>query len=206
MNRPSPRRDSAATRQRLIDTAEALFAERGVDNVTLADIARAAGQKNRNALQYHFGNKDSLIHAVLDKHRAHIEQQRNRMLDTLEAQSDYSLRDIIAVLVLPVASLLAVKDSGVAYLKLNSQLMAAEHYAELRLARAQTIAEGQRMDALLRARLGHIDASELETRLLLVDCLLFHGLASYSSRRRRVARARFVDTLLDSMVAVLART
>jgi AcrR family transcriptional regulator len=33
----------------MVDAAEALFAEHGVDNVTMLDIARAAGQGNRNA-------------------------------------------------------------------------------------------------------------------------------------------------------------
>ena len=63
-----PRKDTLATRRHMIDAAESLFAEHGVDNVTMLDIARAAGQKNRNAPQYHFGDKAGIINAVLDKH------------------------------------------------------------------------------------------------------------------------------------------
>ena len=62
------RKDTAATRKRIIDTAENLFAERGVDNTSLLDISKAAQQKNRSALQYHFTNKQGLLDAVLDKH------------------------------------------------------------------------------------------------------------------------------------------
>ena len=54
------RKDTLATRGRILDAAEQLFYQRGIDNVSLADINQAAGQKNRNALQYHFGDKTAL--------------------------------------------------------------------------------------------------------------------------------------------------
>ena len=44
------RKDTVATRKRIIDTAEKLFAEKGVEATSLLDIARASGQKNRSAL------------------------------------------------------------------------------------------------------------------------------------------------------------
>jgi hypothetical protein len=47
----------AVTRRRIIDVAERLFADRGIDGVPLKQIATAAGQANVNAIQYHFGSK-----------------------------------------------------------------------------------------------------------------------------------------------------
>ena len=47
------RKDTLATRKRIIDTAERLFAERGVESTSLLGVAKASGQKNRSALQYH---------------------------------------------------------------------------------------------------------------------------------------------------------
>ena len=58
------RKDTQETRRRIIDTAERLFAERGVEITSLVEIAKAAGQKNRSALQYHFTNKEGLLNAV----------------------------------------------------------------------------------------------------------------------------------------------
>src|SRR3546814_3777931 len=49
---------SAATRARLVGTAERLFADRGIESVTLAEINIAAGQRNKNATHYHFGDKE----------------------------------------------------------------------------------------------------------------------------------------------------
>ncbi|MGI9284195.1 MAG: TetR family transcriptional regulator [Pseudomonadales bacterium] len=42
------RKHTLATRNRIIDTAEILFAERGVDNTSLLDIAKATQQENRS--------------------------------------------------------------------------------------------------------------------------------------------------------------
>ena len=46
------RPDTAETRARLIATAEQLYAERGLDGVSLVEISREAGQRNRAAAHY----------------------------------------------------------------------------------------------------------------------------------------------------------
>src|SRR5205085_1882241 len=45
------------TRDKLVDAAARLFAERGIDNVSINEIVRAAGQRNASAVHYHFGNR-----------------------------------------------------------------------------------------------------------------------------------------------------
>ena len=54
------------TRERLIDTAAALFAEHGYQNTALEDIARAVGI-GPSAIYKHFANKLDLYSAVLDQ-------------------------------------------------------------------------------------------------------------------------------------------
>jgi AcrR family transcriptional regulator len=58
-------RRSAATRAALVAAARKLFAERGYDRVSTADIVQAAGV-TRNALYYHFPTKDALFRAVYE--------------------------------------------------------------------------------------------------------------------------------------------
>lgn len=58
--RPTPR----DTRQRVIDAASALFAERGFHGTTARDIAERAGV-NLAAAHYHFGSKEALYLDVL---------------------------------------------------------------------------------------------------------------------------------------------
>ncbi|MDX2167040.1 MAG: CerR family C-terminal domain-containing protein [Deltaproteobacteria bacterium] len=57
-------RNAAETRQRVIDAASALFAERGFHATTVRDIARRAGV-NLAAAHYHFGSKDTLYLEVM---------------------------------------------------------------------------------------------------------------------------------------------
>ena len=59
--------DSTQTRAKLISAAEHLFARRGLD-VPIRDIHALAGQRNASALQYHFGDRNGLLSAILQKH------------------------------------------------------------------------------------------------------------------------------------------
>ncbi len=110
------------TREELIRAAERLFASRGIDGVSLREITRAAGQRNTSALQYHFGDRPSLLQAVIDKHRADTEPRRHALLDQCEAESGGDLRALAAALVLPLAAKLADPDGGRAYLQINCEV------------------------------------------------------------------------------------
>jgi AcrR family transcriptional regulator len=60
---------SAATRQRILDAAAAVFARRGYGRAPMGEIAEAAGI-HITALYYHFSNKDDLAEGVIN-HVAH---------------------------------------------------------------------------------------------------------------------------------------
>ncbi len=49
-----------STRNRILQAAERLFAEKGVENATLKMVTQEAGV-NLAAVNYHFGSKDELI-------------------------------------------------------------------------------------------------------------------------------------------------
>ncbi len=196
------RRDALETREKLLQAAEQLFAERGIDGVSLADINQRAGQKNRNAVHYHFGDKENLIHAVLDKHSEGIEGRRRELLDAAGASP--SLRDLVCALVIPVAEKLGDSDGGVAFLKINGQLMANDSYATVRLKRARHMDQARRLSRLFEALLQDDSPGDLSARLLLVDCMLFQGLASYASRRPGIPRAGFIAILIDSIIGVMS--
>lgn len=54
------------TRDRILAAASSLFAERGVDGVSIRDITSRAGV-NLGAVTYHFGGKDELVAAVIQR-------------------------------------------------------------------------------------------------------------------------------------------
>ncbi|MDQ1521575.1 MAG: hypothetical protein QOI55_2648 [Actinomycetota bacterium] len=107
------------TRAHIIRAAEQLFAGRGIDAVSLREINRAAGQRNASALQYHFGDRNGLVRAVIEKHRADTDPRRHALLDQYEADGVVDLRALAAALVLPLTAKLADPDGGRHYLQIN---------------------------------------------------------------------------------------
>lgn len=57
--------DTDDTRQRILDAAEEIFAERGQDGATVRDILKKAGVGNAAAVNYYFGDKDRLYHEAV---------------------------------------------------------------------------------------------------------------------------------------------
>ncbi|GAA4521824.1 hypothetical protein GCM10023191_100590 [Actinoallomurus oryzae] len=110
------------TRERLIETAERLFATEGVYGVSLREIVRASGARNVTALQYHFGDRHGLLRAVLERHRAEVESARHALLDAYEAGERDDVRALSAALVRPLAAELAY-PSGRAYLRILGELV-----------------------------------------------------------------------------------
>lgn len=72
-------RAGADTRERLMDAAERLFAERGFDGVSLREIV-AAADVNLGAVHYHFDSKQGLFEAVFARGAQRITQMRVRLL------------------------------------------------------------------------------------------------------------------------------
>ena len=197
------RKDTLTTRKRIMESAETLFARRGVESTSLLEIAKAAGQKNRSAMQYHFTNKEGLLDAVLDKHAQQISELRLRMLDELQQRDDYRFCELIEALVLPMASQLDNKDGGPAFLKIHSQLMTADTYTDLRARRDRNDLVTQRLLSMAAPFMKTEDKDEVSARFMLAGCLLIHGLATYLARGRQIGRAIFLEILIQSIVDVL---
>ena len=90
------------TRERLIVTAERLFAERGIAAVSLREVNLAAGQRNTSSAHYHFGSKEALVEAILDLRQVELGERRQRLYDELTArETPPTVRDWVYVLVQP---------------------------------------------------------------------------------------------------------
>ncbi|MCC2603673.1 TetR/AcrR family transcriptional regulator [Sphingopyxis yananensis] len=94
---PSPSSD-AAKQIKLV--ALRLFAQHGIDGVSVRQIADAAGQKNHNAITYYFGSKDALIRELIVDGAKAIDQRRNAALDAAQASGGPStVRQVMEILV-----------------------------------------------------------------------------------------------------------
>jgi AcrR family transcriptional regulator len=109
MPSPSP---SELSKQRLILAALKLFAEQGIDAVSLRMINREAGAKNNSALHYHFGSKIGLVEAVIAFFQDWFEEAREASFELVESQKKPKVRDIVNAFLAPYLKLLKEEEWG----------------------------------------------------------------------------------------------
>ncbi|MGC7100553.1 TetR/AcrR family transcriptional regulator [Amycolatopsis lurida] len=68
------RADAARNRAKVLRAAEALFADRGAENVTMDDIAKAAGV-GRGTLYRRYPDRAAIAVALLDEHERELQEQ-----------------------------------------------------------------------------------------------------------------------------------
>ena len=74
------------TKERLLDTAERLFADRGFSETSVRQITSEAGV-NLGAINYHFDSKETLLAAVFERRFDPVNRERLRQLDLLQASA-----------------------------------------------------------------------------------------------------------------------
>src|SRR4051812_43646292 len=82
----APMTEALSTPDRLLDAAARLFAERGIDNVSMAEIVRAADQRNVSAVRYHFGTRDDVLAALVARHVPDIAERRLELIEVARRQ------------------------------------------------------------------------------------------------------------------------
>ncbi len=105
-------------RQRLIDAAERLFAERGWNGVSIRTIA-AAADVSLAALNYHFGLKENLLAEIFAARARPIADERRRLLAAIEDGRTATLEDVIEAFLRPA---LAVGAENRMFAKLRARL------------------------------------------------------------------------------------
>ncbi|WP_084133007.1 TetR/AcrR family transcriptional regulator [Parafrankia colletiae] len=95
---------SQEARLRLLLAAERLYAEHGLEAVSLRHICRAAGNGNNNAVQYHFGSERGLLEAIVAHRVPPLDRRRAELLATFRAHDqDRTVRGLFDVLMRPLA-------------------------------------------------------------------------------------------------------
>lgn len=101
-------RDATETREKLLRAAEHLFARHGLD-VPIREIHALAGQRNASAIQYHFGGKDELIDALVER-KAPSPDEMAAVRADLELRKD-DPRSFVEAIVRRIALNLATPES-----------------------------------------------------------------------------------------------
>jgi AcrR family transcriptional regulator len=79
-----PVKEQKDTKERILDAAERLFADRGFAATSTRNITSEA-EVNLAAVNYHFGSKEKLIRAVFARRLVPLNRARLDLLDALEA-------------------------------------------------------------------------------------------------------------------------
>ena len=121
----------AGTRGRILDAAERLFGERGFEVVSLRDITGLA-EANVASVNYHFGSKEKLIDAVVERHARPVNERRMAMLDAAEARhggAPVPVRELLEAFLRPmIAHILDGRMSEDLFCKFMGRMMSERGY------------------------------------------------------------------------------
>ncbi len=84
----------------MIDAAERLAAERGLAALTVQGVQEAAGQRNKSAVNYHFGGRQGLVNALIGARMARPNELRTSMLGAMGEHP--SIRQLVEALTVPL--------------------------------------------------------------------------------------------------------
>ncbi len=198
-------RDATLTRARLIRAGERRLARDGVAGARLADIVRDAGQGNDSAVGYHFGSRQGLLEAIIERHLDTMETVRQVSLSSLD---DATVADVVRAIVLPTAELLRTEE-GRDFLQIAEQLAG---WAGVRVGRPALAIRGTaiaaqlaRLEQLLREALPTVIARERVAALVtfLTGSLAERARALDAGRRQPLGHDRYVDNLTAMLVAAM---
>ncbi len=94
------------TRDRILDAAELLFAEQGIRATSLRVITREA-DVNLAAVHYHFGSKEGLLDAVIERQALPVNESRLLELERLERETgdaSPTAEALLAAFILPAVN------------------------------------------------------------------------------------------------------
>jgi len=120
-----------SSRDLLLDTAEQLFAQGGIDAYSLREINDAAGLSSA-AIHYHFKTKENLLREILSRRMRPVAEREDVLKKLLRQSAQPDLREIIAALVWPLAMVLIEEGKkGRNYLRIVARIF-SEHGSTLK--------------------------------------------------------------------------
>ncbi len=195
------------TRSRILDVAEELFGERGLDRVSIRDITRKA-RVNLAAINYHFGSKEDLIAAVFERRVVPVNEARLAALDLVEKSAGNRIPKLEAVLeafIRPaLQSSLKASKGGTAFSKLFGRCLSEPSPEVVILLKRQFAPLVERMDSALKKALPHLSRSEIFWRMKFTYGALHHWLLTKDKFRPDWVEDVDVETQTQKLISFAA--
>lgn len=201
---------SLTTQTSLMEAAEKLIAKNGIENVSIKQIVREAGQKNESALQYHFKNLKGLISAINFRRNEQTQVKREELIAELDsANTQPALRDLCRLMIMPTY-LLAKADA-----KYRRHIIGFSH--TIALAEESALVKvsshggggksGVRTGELLRAALPHLDEATYRQRMEFAVRMTSATMGHHARQKnafKGTAADLFVSQLIDALDGLLS--
>jgi AcrR family transcriptional regulator len=201
--------DSSATRRKLVDAAARAFADHGVYTASLIDITRKARQRNRGALHYHFGSRNGVLRAVLERHADFLAQREGELLEIARQTPDDDVQSVVEAIVRPATELAESGWRGRCYCVILAELV-EEDPASLDPAVSDALARtgGYAVYALLESRMADVSPEVRVERLSLTTGFILRAVADRAralGRGGRRSRAQLDhEAFIENLVAMVA--
>ncbi|WP_165967289.1 TetR/AcrR family transcriptional regulator [Vibrio cholerae] len=101
----------SSTKEKILDVAEGLFAEYGFNDTSLRTITSKAGV-NLASVNCHFGDKKTLVRAVLNRYLEAFMPEMKQSLERLNERDDYDMAEVFEALRAPLRSLSELRPNG----------------------------------------------------------------------------------------------
>ncbi len=168
-----------STKQRILDAAERLFAERGYDGTSLRAITTEAGA-NLASVNYHFRSKEALLEALFSRRLGTLNRQRLEILDRLEAEAGgrpVRVENLVRALIeLPLR--LSAADDAAAFGQLLGRMYSAPGGFPQKLMAEELRGFAKRFRAAFRRTLPGISEEELTWRIFFLIGAMAHTMAA----------------------------
>ena len=193
------------TKERILDVAERLFADFGYNATSLRDITREAGV-NLASVNYHFGSKEALLTALLERRFAAVNERRLTQLDRAETAAGPDgpgLEEIVRAFLAPPFEMRSEwGTSGQKFLRLVGRIHSETD--EIRQVFIQLFQPTlSRFQAALQRALPHIGPDEVEWRAHFLVGAMAHTMTWCESFQSR-DQAAMLESLVQFGAAGMA--
>lgn len=165
------------TRQKILLTALDLYAEKGLEGVSLRAISAASGTRNSAAAHYHFGNRLGVLEAVIGLITDTTRPRFESAFQALESGPSPSLREVVRAVSTPYLMLTRTPDWGPSALRFMAHLHADNTPEIVQLLNRHFRTDIERIENQLHRALPDLPRETLRVRLAFTLVNLIHGAA-----------------------------
>ena len=214
--------ERSSTKNLLIETGELMYGQHGFNGISLREIASAAGQRNCNAVQYHFKNKYGFVSAILADRVSRLDALRSQRFEELKRSVQGDICDpcdLLRIIWLPDLSLVGPNKTH-SYVRFSLQYYlqpdAGAHPFYTRdpeTGRGHVTEQGHQsclfhVSYLLRRHFEYIRDETFDRRISLVSMMYQCSVVEYDNEHvlgsRRKRPAYDIDSIIDTALGALS--